>query len=180
LYSFDELKSNYGSRIFVTQSSAEFTEARDKGEDSVSAGYYSFYQNKRIKSYRFFVNMVDYVYEEDYDEKGNLVQVSGSPFVFNVAELIGDSLGIKLYFFNLNKKYIKVTLSTNDNRKLIVIPQRDTLFSNMSSSVISFTNLQNEQSVRVFLYVEYLDICNRQEKKIHDTISLKYTPPRFR
>lgn len=173
----DEFIKANKQKVFGTNSSNGLvTEYRDKAKDSIRGGYYTFYSNKHLKSYDFFVNMKTYIYSEEYDTTGALINVKGNPFVHYFANLINDSLAIRMYFFSLNKIYRKINVITNDNRSLNLAFSDDTLYSNMKTASFSYINLKKEKDIISYINIEYQNKCTKQIVSFRDSIILHYTP----
>jgi len=171
------LKENR-NKVFGTKvDDGKVLEFRDKGRDSLVGGYYSFDSNGYLKSYQFFSNMKEYVYNEEYDKKGSLINVMGYPLVHNVARLTSDSsVNISMYFFTLKKSYKRINVITSDNRNFNLTPVKDTLYSNMLVSSFEFNNLKREQDIIAYFDVEYENECSKKIESFKDTITLHYTP----
>src|SRR6266542_3521405 len=141
------LKENR-NKVFGTKvDDGKVLEFRDKGRDSLVGGYYSFDSNGYLKSYQFFSNMKEYVYNEEYDKKGSSINVMGYPLVHNVARL------------------------TSDYRNFNLTPVKDTLYSNMLVSSFEFNNLKREQDIIAYFDVEYENECSKKIESFKDTIN---------
>lgn len=177
-FTSQHLLEKYGARIFGTKTADKETiEFRDKGQDSVEGGYYTFYKNGNLKSYQFFVDMTSYIYTEDYDSLGNFIKMDGDPSVRKLAKVIkDDSVSIKLYFFALNKKYRPISVVTSDNRNLFLIPMEDTLYSNTKSISFSYSNLKEEKDLVSYITIEYENLCTKKINSFKDSVVLHYRP----
>jgi hypothetical protein len=177
LYTKDQLLKENEAKIFSTKEEKGVpVEFRDKGKDSIAAGYYSFYDNGGLKSYEYFSTMRDYVYGEQYDRKGALIKIEGIPLVHKYVKLNSDSLVIRMYFFALGKKYKNVNIITADNREVNLSLLEDTLYSNMKSACFTYYNLKEKQDIITYVNGDYEDLCNKETRSFKDTISLSYTP----
>lgn len=176
VFTKDELLKKDGDKVFATKiTKSGFSDFRDKGKDSITSGYYCFYNNAHLKSYQYFADMKTYVYSEEYDAKGNLSKIEGTPLVHNFVKLIADSLLIKLYFFSLNKHYKKINVITSDNRNLDLKLSDDTLYSNMKIASFAYNGLKEDKDIISYIDVEYENICTHESRIFRDTIALRYT-----
>jgi hypothetical protein len=176
-YTREQFLRENGTKIFATkEAKGMLMEFRDKGKDSVTAGYYSFYDNGSLQSYEYFSTMEVYVYSEQYDRKGNLIKVVGIPLVREFIKLDSDSLVIKLYFFTLHKVYKNIHVIADDNREFDLSLSNDSLYSNMKTASFTYHNLRKKQDIVSYVNVEYEDLCSKEAKSFKDTVSLTYTP----
>ncbi len=171
----DQLFLLEGKKVFGTNyEKDQFLEVRDKAEDSVIGGYYTFYPNGHLKSYHFFINMVTYVYKEEYDINGEQRELEGIPLVYNIAEFPNrDSLYIKAYFFTLNKNYGQISVKTMNGRSFLLHLQKDTLFSNMSYVYFGF-DFGGFENIEVYFSASYENTCLNKLDWVRDTIHLHY------
>ena len=173
-----ELLAKEGNEVFIVNSTTNTNlpdEFRDKGVDSIVGGYYTFYGNRNLKSYYFLKDANTSIYTEQYDSAGLLMYEEGHPLVHKAAELIDDSLTIKLYFFVLNKKYSKINI-VNSDRIIPVKLQEDSLFSNGSVAKFVIRNLHHEQDINAYIDVEYANECTGEIKSFRDSVNLHYKP----
>lgn len=173
----NELLEKDSSKLIATTIINGFpAEFRDKGTDSIRAGYYSFYKNGDLKAYSFFATTQAYTYHEEYDVIGGLTRIEGKPLVnYNVELISKDSVFFQLYFFALNKKYENLNISANNVKMFNLSLTDDTLYSNMK--VVSFgLNVKGIENIKVYLDVKYINACTQKKETLKDTIALKYTP----
>ena len=178
VYSSNPLEKTNAKRIFGTSIKNEkIIEYRDKAIDSIKGGYYTFYTNDNLKSYRFFVDMQTYIYSGEYDTLGNALKIEGNPLVHNKVELTYDSsLSIRMYFFSLNKRYDSIQVSTSDNRIINLQLHDDTLFSNMQFAEFNYSHLNKEEDISSYIKVLYHNTCTNQPVHFNDSIVLHYNP----
>lgn len=171
-----ELEETSGSKIFRVVPFGVSNDYRDIGRDSIIGGYYSFYKNGNIKEYSFFrdSNLVNY--KEQFDSIGYLAYQYGNPLVYREAELIGDSLELRFYFFSLNKKFESILLFHNSKDNIPLSATVDSLFSNMQVAKYLYKDLDREQDIRGYLQIKFLDVCTGVEKQLVDSIKLHYKP----
>ncbi|WP_315824062.1 hypothetical protein [Paraflavitalea speifideaquila] len=171
-----ELEETSGSKILKVPASGAINDYRDKGRDSTIGGYYSFYKNGNIKEYSFFrdSNLVNY--KEQFDSIGYLAYQYGTPLVYREAELIGDSLELRFYFFSLNKKIESILLFHNSKDSISLSATDDSLFSNMQVAKYLYKDLDDEKDIRGYLQVKFVNVCTGAEKQLVDSIKLHYKP----
>jgi hypothetical protein len=173
----DELLKNDGNKVggVDTFSNGTLSTFRDKGKDKIRGGYYCFYNNGHLKSYRYFLTSDDYNYNEEYDSLGNIIKVEGQPLTYKYIKLIkNDSVFVMLYFFSMNKEYQTLHVQT-DNNNFDVALEDDTLYSTMKHAAFGF-KFNNLKPIRAYLDIAYKDSCNNKSEIIRDTISLAYIP----
>lgn len=131
-YEKRDLLATEDSRVFGTWiEKNNVLEFRDKSFDSTVGGYYVFSEKGLLLSYYFFTDSINYTYAEQYDSFGNLLNVQGSPFVWNLVERTSDSIFLKSFIFRLNKGLVEVNVKMGDS-SFSVTPRKDTLFTNMA------------------------------------------------
>jgi len=176
----DELLKKNINRVFVTDTfpNGKIAELRDKGRDSIEGGYYWFYNNGHLKSYKFFIDEKRYGYNEEYDQNGNLTKTEDIPIIYTWVRRINiDSFCIKMYFFAPNKNYKKVYAVTGDNRNITLTLKNDTLlYSSMKVAFLGYNGLKKEKDFNTYVNVEYEDECTHEAKAFQDTIALHYSP----
>jgi hypothetical protein len=150
----DELLKDSSVRVFqIKGSSGEMiSEFRDKGKDSLIAGYYSFYGNGHLRYYKFFSTLNDYVYNEEYNDIGNLIKKEGNPLVHKCIKRVSqDSISIDIYFFSMNKSYEKLHVKTMNNKLLNLQLKKDTLYSNTTCASFG-VNFKGYKDIDIYLY----------------------------
>jgi hypothetical protein len=174
-----ELIKTNNNKLFVIEdeSNKSIFTLRDKGNDSLKGGEYSFNEKKILKSYKFFKTKNAYSYNEEFDSDGNLIKTEGRPLVDKkIREVNKDSAIFYFYFFSLNKEYNGINISlNNENIWQNVSPHKDTLYSNMS--VVSLKmNTRNLKQFKIYLHVTYYDACKSKIEEFADSILLIKTP----
>lgn len=176
-FTVDNLLAYNGNRVFTTKRvDSHPIEFRDKGKDSIEGGYYSFYGNKNLRSYHYFIDMQRSIYSLVYDSIGNLMSEEGNPLIYQTAELKDDSLTIKFYFFILNKIYSKINIVRPDSAVTPLTLYIDTLFSNVGTARYKVYNLKQEQDIEGYINVQYQNWCTDSVKNFKDSFYLHYKP----
>jgi hypothetical protein len=175
-YTIEKLKTEYQYRIFsVGETNGFINEYRDKGVDSLEAGYYEFYKNGNLKEYLFFKNLKSYRYSEKYYENGELKNVTGQPYQTKYIELDSNAyLSIRFHFFALNKEYKDFKIKDINGKEYGMVLREDTLFTN--SKIAEFgTSCKGlkERKLNFTFSIEYKNKCNGKVDIIRDTF-IKY------
>jgi len=175
IFTSEDLWQKDSIKVFGTNTAnGRITEYRDKGIDSIEAGYYTFFDNGNIESYNFFTDMTSYIYSEKYDSSGTLIKVEGEPLVRKLADRVSlDSLLIKLYFFSLNKKYDSIKVHAMGDQFFKVGLNDDTTFSNMKVGAFGI-NFHGKPEINLSFSVKYADVCAKRTKELQDSIVLYY------
>ncbi len=145
----------------------------DRGLDSLTRiGYYTFYKNKNLKSYRFFATNDAYTYNEEYDIDGNLKKTEGGPLVFtNIKEIGKDSAFFQLYFSRLNRVFDDSVLISMDNRNIFKVNLiDDSLRSYISISSFGI-NTKGFKKFKVYISTNYVNSCNYKKNTLLDTLA---------
>jgi hypothetical protein len=171
---YSDLLHNDSGKVFITSEDSGLYEIRDKGLDSITGGYYSFYNNGHLQSYEYFVNMQVYNYDEEYDSLGNLIKTMGEPMTRGIVQRIAkDSINVKLYFFSLNKEYQLLHVKTMNNKTFDIILQDDTLYSNMQYAAFGL-NFGSYEKIGIYWNVQYKNMNTDTTKTIVDSIILNF------
>lgn len=147
----------------------------DRGTDSVSeVGYYTFFNNGNLRSYRFFATKQAFTYSEEYDQFGNIISILGSPLVFRKTRIINKDSSVISYFFStLNRTFSEcVKISINENIRLTKKMHEDSLRSNMKNVVFGLktTSLKN---VTIHLSTDYSKKCSKDIVSLKDTLNFR-------
>jgi hypothetical protein len=170
------LIENEGERVYRTDSEEKnVINFRDKNGTIAEGGFYSFYSTGYLKVYHFMINPDTSIYTEYYDKAGYLVEVSGKPLVHKSAEMVGDSLALKWYFFSLKKEYKKIEVLCN-NKTVQLKLLGDTLFSNVKKATYMVCSSHKEWDINGLLKVEYINECTGESYNFEDSIKIYYKP----
>lgn len=142
-----------------------------KGE-KYEGGYYEFYPNKVLQSYKYFYDSNRYSYAENFDSLGTRLSTIGLPLVFvDGKNFKKDSFLIMFYLFNLHRSFTGIDIKVKQDSlvKLTVIP--DTTFSNMS--LCSFKYWLHRDSVSpMYIKASYIDTLSLVSRVFYDTFYL--------
>mgnify|MGYP000636163138 CR=1 FL=1 len=165
------VKDIYGSApalyFSVTLKAGETTQLRDKGIDGEKAGQYEFYDDGKIKSYKFFTSREAYTYAEYYNLNGILDSIEGTPAVYtNVEEISSDSLKLNFYIFNLRKD-IKGFRAKVNNTPFDTYKVSDSSFSNLLK-YSCIMNAKDVKEIKIWKEISY-QICGGKVRQEQDS-----------
>lgn len=176
VYADDILKSNHGKVYVADREKGTILGISDYERDKEKSGVYYFFPNGRLKSYKFFETDSAYDYSEDYDQDGQLINMTGRPLVdVAIREVDGDSAVISYHLFSLNKTFENARLTVNTNTPVNVRLTDDTLYSNMKRTSIGI-NTKKLIRFRVYFSCDYLINCTAKKLRLDDTLSLVKNP----
>jgi len=139
-------------------------------------GAYYFYENGGLESYKFFQSENTYVYSEDYDEQGNLLNGKGKILVDKkIREVNRDSAIIRVYFFSLFKSLKNLNVKLNNNPEMLLAVSKDTIYSNMKTASLAI-NTNGLRFINLFFSGEYTDLCTSSNRVFFDTLNLIKNP----
>lgn len=168
-YSKEDLLSKENNRVFGTWFERDnILEYRDKAFDSIVGGYYIFSEKGLLLNYYFFADSINYTYLEQYDSLGNLSNVEGSPFVWNLVKKTTDSIYLTSFLFRLNKQLIELNVKLGDSL-FSVLPKKDSLFSNMARIEINLSRRRFECD-SVFYDTFIFSNCSNSSVRVRDTV----------
>jgi hypothetical protein len=157
------------NRVFGTWSeNNNILEYRDKSFDSIVGGYYVFSEKGLLLNYQFFADTTNYTYSEQYDSLGNLLNVEGSPFVWNLIKKTSDSIYLTSFIFRLNKGLVELKVTLGDS-SFNVVPKKDSLFSNMARIEINLSKRRFEND-SVFYDTFIFSNCSNSSARVRDTV----------
>jgi hypothetical protein len=170
-YSKGDFVAMEHDRVFGTWiEKSNILEYRDKSFDSIVGGYYVFSEKGLLFSYHFFIDSANYTYSEQYDSLGNLLNIQGSPFVWNLVKKTSDSICLTSFIFRLNKGLIELKVKLGDS-SFSVLPKKDTLFSNMARVDIGLSRRRFEYD-SVFYDTFIFSNCSNSSIRVRDTVLL--------
>ena len=164
-------------KVFITSvKDGKPVHFRDKGYDSITAGYYEFYPNEQLKSYTFFVSRDTATYEEKYDENGNFLSSFSDPLIGKTASTTKeDSVIVGILLFALNKTF-DVTAVINGKAYNNVLLRKDSIYSNATSATITIGPFNKETRISGVWIVNYTQTCVDKISTFREKVSLRYLP----
>ena len=168
------LAFNKKKLVLVKEKNGLVNDLVDKGRDSATeVGYYTFYNNGNLKSYRFFVTEKAYVYSEEYDQFGVLQEQKGTPIVYKKTKVsLGDSACFTYYFSTLKREFdSKVEVRVNETPSFYSYLQKDELRSNMNN--LFFKVKPKDTVLNVVIRATYKDNCSKKINQLNDTFVVR-------
>lgn len=150
-------------------------EAIDKVKiDSFPFGYYAFYKNGIIKTYKFLTSNVTCRYSEEFDRKGNLIKREGLPLLNHCYRQINkDSVRYTFNFFALNKKYEGVEIITNREDTIKPILYDSKAYTNVKCTSFCLPTSKNFNDIEIYTKVNFLDTISHVRTAFIDTVNFK-------
>jgi hypothetical protein len=171
----DELLNKNRDKAFIVDSFADekIVILKDRGKDTINAGYYSFYESGKLKSYQFIIDEDTSDYTEQYDTLGNIIHIEGKPLTQAVIKQVNaDSLFLTVYFFALNKEYETLHIKTNNNKEFTLALADDTLRYTNTKCASAGINIKGCSEVTAYWDTKYKNICTDTTETLIDSIPL--------
>jgi hypothetical protein len=171
----DELLNKNRDKAFVVDSFADekIVILKDKGQDTVNAGCYSFYESGKLKSYQFIIDEDTADYAEEYDTLGNITNIEGKPLTQAVIKKISaDSVMLTMYFFTLNKEYQTLHLKTNNNKEFAIGLSDDSLRYTNTKYASAGINIKGRKEITAYWDIEYKNTCTDSSVTIRDSLPI--------
>jgi hypothetical protein len=147
----------------------------DNRYDNKGGAYY-FYENGKLKSYKFFQTDSAYNYAEEYDENGLLTRVIGKPLIdTRIREVNIDSALITYCLFSLHKEYQNVKVSASNALNSTIDLKNDTFYSNVKIGSFGM-NTKGLRDFKIYFSCEYNNKCTPKSGTIADTLSFVKNP----
>lgn len=169
------LRSEKEKIVVVIPKSTMVNDIVDIGIDSsTEVGYYTFFNNGNLKSYKFFATKQAYVFNEEFDQFGKVTLMQGAPMVYRKIRVVDEDSSIIKYFFStLNRLFDdSVSISVNGKRMLTSKMADDSLRSNMKYAIFK-VNTKGLSDVSVLLTSKYTKKCTDEAIILHDTTTFK-------
>jgi len=175
IVTMDGLLNKNRDRAFIVDSFADekIVILKDKGEDAVNAGCYSFYENGKLKSYQFIIDEDTADYTEEYDTSGNITNTEWKPLTQTIIKRVNqDSVYLTMYFFALNKEYQSLHLKINNNQEFTIALADDSLrYTNTKYASVG-VDIKGRKDVTAYWDIEYKNTCTDSLIMLKDSISV--------
>ena len=177
----DQILDKNWDRVFIVDSFADekIVILKDKGGDTVNAGYYTFYESGKLKSYQFVINQDTSDYSEQYDTLGNIVNIEGKPLTQSIIKRINDnrsfesdSFTVVMYFFALNKEYQALHIKTSDKDVYDVELRDDTAYYTNTKCASIGVDCKGHDIVMMHWDIESKNTCTGKTEIIKDSIPI--------
>jgi hypothetical protein len=172
----NELLNRNGDKAFIVDSTAgeEIAVLKDKGEDTLNAGCYTFYQGGKLRSYQFIIDEDTSDYAERYDTSGNITAIEGKPLTQSIITRISkDSFNVAMYFFALNKAYQQLHIKTSSNKEYAIDLVNDTSrYTNTKYALVGI-HCKLENFVMIYWDIENKNTCNGSIRLLNDSIAIE-------
>jgi hypothetical protein len=179
IVTMDELLNKNRDKAFIVDSFADerVVILKDKGQDTVNAGCYTFYESGKLKSYEFIIDEDTADYAEEYDTSGNITNVIGKPLTQVVIKQVNaDSVFVTMYFFSLNKEYQSLHIKTNTDKEYTIALADDTLrYTNTKYASIGI-NHKGYDNITAYWDVAYKNTCTDKTALLQDSATLYPDP----
>lgn len=171
----DIIKKEKDKIVVIEPKSTLINDIVDRGTDSVSeVGYYTFFSNGNLRSYRFFATKQAYVYSEEYDQFGNIISILGTPLVYRKTRIINKDSSVISYFFStLNRTFSEsVNISINNRISFTKKLNEDNLRSSMMNIIFGL-NTKGLNDVTIHLSTQYSINCSKDIVYLKDTLNFR-------
>lgn len=173
IVTMDELLNANSDKAFIVDSFLEekVVILKDKGQDSINAGYYTFYESGKLKSYQFIIDEDTADYIEQYDTLGNMTKAEGKPLTQTIIKPVNaDSLFVTMYFFSLNKAYDSLHIQTNNHQSFTIGLSDDSLrYTNTKYASVEINN-KGADNITAYWNVACKNTCTGKVQTLQDSI----------
>jgi hypothetical protein len=176
VYATDILR-HYPKKVYVLRRDKDrILGIEDYGRDKTKSGAYYFFPDGKLEYYRFFETDSVYDYEEEYNDKGDLINSGENPLVdIRITEVNVDSAVVGYCLFSMNRHFRNAKVMITNGLVLYPSLTDDTSYSNMKSFSVSL-NTKNLSRFNLIFSCNYENSCTIETRSMTDTLRLIKNP----